>query len=181
MLFSVLTLTASGQINASEQHVQEARAIVKTFSENLKAVLKPAMQSGGPVEAIKVCHQQAGPIASAVSSQSDWEVGRTSLKTRSDANKPDQWENSVLQAFEGRKSAGEPVQVIEYSEVVEVDGKKVFRYMKAIPTADMCLACHGEAIDQAVKARLSELYPNDQATGFRSGDIRGAFSLEVAF
>jgi hypothetical protein len=28
-----------------------------------------------------------------------------------------------------------------------------------------------------VKAKLAELYPKDRATGFKEGDIRGAFTL----
>ncbi|MGO9473894.1 MAG: DUF3365 domain-containing protein [Rhodomicrobium sp.] len=28
-----------------------------------------------------------------------------------------------------------------------------------------------------MKAKLAELYPNDQAIGFKVGDIRGAFTL----
>jgi hypothetical protein len=47
--------------------------------------------------------------------------------------------------------------------------------MKAIPTGGLCLACHGETIDPAVAGKIAELYPEDKATGFREGDLRGAF------
>ncbi len=36
--------------------------------------------------------------------------------------------------------------------------------------------CHGEKISQELSAELNKLYPNDKATGFKKGDIRGAFS-----
>jgi hypothetical protein len=49
--------------------------------------------------------------------------------------------------------------------------------MKAIPTAKVCLACHGSAITPEVTAALDEAYPQDQARGYAEGDIRGAFSL----
>ena len=49
--------------------------------------------------------------------------------------------------------------------------------MKAIPPAGLCLACHGEQLDSVVKARLETLYPDDQALGYRVGDIRGAFTI----
>jgi hypothetical protein len=51
--------------------------------------------------------------------------------------------------------------------------------MKALPTQELCLACHGTAgrIDPAVRARLAELYPGDRATGYRPGEIRGALTL----
>jgi hypothetical protein len=49
--------------------------------------------------------------------------------------------------------------------------------MKAIPTAAQCLNCHGESISPEVDAKLKALYPNDQARGFKEGDLRGAFTL----
>ena len=183
-LFSFLLLLSLNSVAASpvpEQHLQEARAVVKSFSGQLKGALKPAMKSGGPVSAIQVCKHQAGPIADAVSAQSDWQVSRTALKVRNEDNQADEWELLVLQKFEQRKIAGEDIQIMEYAELIVSDGKSVYRYMKAIPTADLCLKCHGESLDSAVSASLKTLYPNDQAVGFKSGDIRGAFSLKRSF
>ena len=106
-----------------------------------------------------------------------WQVGRTSLKLRSLANAPDEWERARLESFEQRKQAGENPAQLEYYAVVEQDGVPVFRYMKAIPTTEPCLACHGANIDPAVEAKLAELYPMDQARGYQAGDIRGAFTF----
>jgi hypothetical protein len=90
---------------------------------------------------------------------------------------PDGWETGVLESFEERKAAGEPVDTMAFAEVVEVDGAKQFRFMKAIPTGQVCLACHGTEITPEVKVALDEQYPGDQARGYSLGDIRGAFSL----
>mgnify|MGYP003340573505 CR=1 FL=1 len=49
--------------------------------------------------------------------------------------------------------------------------------MKAIPTAEICTTCHGVSLKPEVSARLQQLYPADQATGFAVGDLRGAFTL----
>ena len=49
--------------------------------------------------------------------------------------------------------------------------------MKAIPTQALCLNCHGELMSTPVKAKIKQLYPGDKATGFKVGDIRGAFTL----
>jgi len=66
---------------------------------------------------------------------------------------------------------------LEHGEIVTENGKKVFRYMKAIPTQDVCLKCHGTDIDPAVIKALDETYPNDKAQGFKEGNIRGAFTI----
>ena len=49
--------------------------------------------------------------------------------------------------------------------------------MKAIPTGEVCLKCHGSNVAPDVKAAIGELYPEDQATGFKAGELRGAFSV----
>lgn len=74
----------------------------------------------------------------------DVEVSRTSLKLRNPENKPDEWEMTVLKQFEDRKAKGESPKKIEHSEVVDSNGEKYFRYMKAIAIGETCLNCHGE-------------------------------------
>jgi len=98
------------------------------------------------------------------------------LKVRNPANAPDAWERKVLESFEARRARGENVGELEYGEIGAKDGKKVFRYMKAIQTKGICLRCHGTNIDPAVASGLKKYYPQDQATGFKLGDIRGAFT-----
>jgi len=41
----------------------------------------------------------------------------------------------------------------------------------------MCLACHGDNIAPEVTAAIRAHYPEDQATGFATGQLRGAFSI----
>ncbi|MBK6511624.1 MAG: DUF3365 domain-containing protein [Haliea sp.] len=55
-----------------------------------------------------------------------------------------------------------------------------FRYMKAIPTGDVCTGCHGTQIAAPLANALKERYPADRATGFVAGDLRGAFSVRIA-
>jgi hypothetical protein len=157
--------------------VTESRAAAAEFMQTLKGELMQAMQAGGPVNAIGVCNKRAPAIAAELGVRKGWQVGRTSLKPRNLANAPDEWERARLESFEQRKQAGEDPATLEYYEVVEQEGKPAFRYMKAIPTAEPCLACHGTKLDTAVAAKLDELYPRDQARGYQLGDIRGAFTF----
>jgi hypothetical protein len=50
--------------------------------------------------------------------------------------------------------------------------------MKPIPTAGLCVTCHGGEMSEEITKKIKSLYPNDQATGFMVGDIRGAFTLQ---
>ena len=158
--------------------VKASRAAAQQFGGALKEALQQAVQNGGPVSGIAVCHDKAGQIATDLSQKQGLLLGRTSLKIRNPANAPDNWELAVLRQFEARKTQGESVDKLEFFAVIDDDqGQKTFRYMKAIPTAALCLNCHGESLSVEVAAKLKELYPNDQAHGYKEGDLRGAFTI----
>jgi hypothetical protein len=157
-----------------------AQAAIAAFGGALKAELTSAMQAGGPLNAIEVCHSRAQPIAEGVSSDSGMRLSRVSLRNRNPDNAPNAWQAAVLQDFENRLAAGERADALSWQEVAETGGQRKFRLMKAIPTAGLCLACHGEAIAPPVAEKIAELYPEDKATGFREGDIRGAFVVTKA-
>lgn len=158
---------------ASDAQKQEAAGIVQAFFGELKGELEAGMAQGGPVNAIAVCNEKAPGIAAAHATRTGWTVGRTSLKLRNADNAPDAWERQVLEEFEARKAAGEKPDTLVKAE--EVDGH--FRFMKAIPTGNVCLNCHGGDVKPEVEAKLKALYPKDQATGYRVNDLRGAFTL----
>jgi len=163
---------------APQALVDEAETISQGFMESLKGELERAIKAGGPAAAIEICHTVAPAIAAEQAKEHGWDkAARTSLQLRDPANAPDAWEKGVLEQFEARKAAGEPAGGLSYSEVVETEGAKEFRFMKAIPTGKVCLACHGTEIADPVAAKLDELYPEDQARGYQEGDIRGAFTL----
>ena len=164
--------------NDLDKRAQESRAVIKQFFGELKGQLVAALKSGGPEKAITVCNTTAPAIAKKHSKAKNWRIARTSLKPRNTDNAPDSWEKGVLEQFEARKAAGEDPKKMEYYEVVEADDKKSFRYMKAIPTAEKpCLMCHGGNIKPEVASALDAKYPNDQARGYKAGDIRGAFTI----
>ena len=159
----------------TEAEISAAKTSIKQFAVALKTELKAAMQAGGPVAAIGVCNEKAIPITQQVSTEQGIMLTRVSLKNRNPDNAPNEWQTSVLEDFEARKAAGSDVGSIAWSETVTVDGVQEFRFMKAIPTAAVCLACHGSNLAPEVSQALAELYPKDLATGFSEGDIRGAF------
>jgi len=174
LLFPVHALSA-GTVDTG--NIQQARSLIEQYGGDLKHELKTAIKQEGIAKAVEACHLKAPDIATDRSKQSGWIVRRTSLKVRNLEDAPDKWEYSVLKQFEARKEAGESVKTMDYSENVTKNGQTWFRYMKAIPTQKICLKCHGEKIDKKVSRELDSLYPFDQATGFKVGDIRGAFSL----
>jgi hypothetical protein len=177
ILLTGLICVAPARANDIDRHVNESRKLVQEFTQSLKRELQRGLKAGGPTYAIGVCNVNAPMIAAALANESGWEVGRTSLRVRNAGNSPDDWERHTLETFEERLLSGEQATEIEYFEVVQEDGDRVFRYMKAIPTVEMCESCHGSTLDTSVKERLRDLYPMDQARGYHAGDIRGAFTF----
>lgn len=160
-----------------QDRVAASQAALQEFGARLQGELAEAMQTGGPVEAIRVCNQRAPEIAAEISAETGWSVGRTSLKLRNAANAPDEWERTVLEDFDSRRAAGTPAADLTHHEVIESDGESVFRFMRAIPTAGICLACHGTGQSGEIRHALETLYPDDAATGYSEGDLRGAFTV----
>lgn len=168
-----------------------AQDIAALTAETKKAVLpvvpkvvnamQEAVAEKGVAGAIPVCKEQAPELIKAKRQETGWDIRRVSLKTRNaERGTPDLWEVRQLADFNIRAANGEKIDTMEKSEVVTIDGKQVFRYMKALPVGDVCLKCHGtvDGMDAGLKAKLAESYPHDQATGYSKGQIRGALTVK---
>lgn len=143
--------------------------------------MQEAVAEKGVAGAIPVCKEQAPALIKEKRQETGWDIRRVSLKTRNaERGTPDLWEVRQLADFNIRAANGEKIDTLEKSEVVSIDGKPVFRYMKALPVGDVCLKCHGPAdsLDAGLKAKLAESYPHDQATGYSKGEIRGALTVK---
>jgi hypothetical protein len=172
---------ALAQDPALAKFQEEARKTSAEFGKKLGAELKKSLDAGGPEAAIAVCKDIAPAIASELSRARGWRVTRVSLKTRAPLlGLPDAWEQKVLADFDKRVAAGEKPEALEFAEVVSEPQGKSLRYMKAIPTQELCLTCHGPAdqIAPGLKQKLAEHYPHDRATGYGVGQVRGAFSIK---
>lgn len=157
---------------------RDAQAAIKDLSTHLKEALMSALQDGGPIEAISVCKLVAPTLADEVSKKYSLDIHRTSLRVRNPDNEADSWETGVLQSFETRLKTGEAIQSLSFVERVDSELEYEWRYMKAIATDKLCLSCHGSQIALPVQKLIDKNYPRVMATGYKMGDIRGAFSVK---
>ena len=92
--------------------------------------------------------------------QTGWDIRRVSLKTRNPATgTPDAWEARQLADFDIKAANGAKPEQIEVGEIITAsDGKRSYRYMKALPVAEVCLACHGpsDLLADDLKAALAK-------------------------
>jgi len=158
---------------APDDGLASARDAVDHFGSALQAVLGEALAKGDPVAAIGVCSEQAPGIAAQTGADAGLRLGRVSRRPRNPANAPTDWQRGVLEQWAAELVAGADLAGREVY-VAAPDGG--FRYLRPILIRPPCLVCHGTDVAPAVTAKLSELYPDDRATGYRIGELRGAFT-----
>ena len=174
----VLMVTTAAMAEPTEPHLAKARMAVAGLGEGLKKELMASLKADGPVVAVQVCKIVAPALAAQATQGSGLAVGRTALKVRNPKNAPDAFERRVLEDFVAKIAAGADPAKLEHYEAVTEDGERLFRYMKAIPmAAEPCGVCHGGALAADLKTEIEKLYPQDQATGFKPGELRGAFTV----
>ncbi len=140
----------------------------KAMYTELTVHLGQALERGGPAAAITVCRDEAPAIARRISERHGLAIGRTSFWLRNPENAPPDWARPLVEARadssvwlagpEGRLGAFLPIRVQR-----------------------VCMTCHGpeDTLDPAVRTALARHYPEDDATGFGVGDLRGWFWVEV--
>ncbi|MCO4763696.1 MAG: DUF3365 domain-containing protein [Myxococcales bacterium] len=148
-------------------------AALKSLKMGLKGRLQAAMKAGGPVNALAACNTDAAKITA--SSQADGiTLGRTSDRLRNPKNKAPAWATKYVQGAAGKRLDKVPGRM-----TVDIGGGKK-GYLEMIGTAGLCLTCHGPSADLSpkLKTRLAKLYPDDKATGYSAGEVRGWFWAE---
>ncbi len=121
----------------------------------------------GPAAAIAAC-QDAAPRLAAEAATETLRIGRTSHRLRNPANQAPDW-------------AAAHVAAEQPTPALFAHGDSRVAELVPISTAGGCVGCHGaaESLPEPVRMELAQRYPNDAATGFAEGDLRGWFWIEV--
>ena len=149
--------------------LEHAHHAQRALATQLRHRLIGALEGKGDfANAVNVCKLDASKITAAVASEHDLKVGRTSFKLRNPANAPPAWMKPIVEA------RSEASHILTSS-----DGR--LGVSTAIFIGGPCVKCHGgaKALAPGVGEALSARYPEDQATGFIEGDLRGWFWIEV--
>ena len=181
-ILSALCLIGFSTVQAQDSDLlSQSRATSQGMLKELGQKLQSAMADGGAVNAIGVCNTQAPEIAGRVSAQNQVKLSRVGTRARNPVmGVPNDWQAKALAQFDAGLARGDKPADMEFSEiVVKPDGSKEFHFAKPIVMQPMCVACHGSSdqISPEVKAKLSELYPNDKAVNYQPGQLRGAVVL----
>ena len=157
---------------------------INRLATTLVREVTAAMAKEGPAGAVDACHLKAVPITHGTIAGLPRIVAmkRTSLKLRSPANAPDAAEKLVLDHIQQLLNDGDSPPPLLVQRIEPIDAAPEWRVYKPIGMMPKCLACHGDPEGQpdALRAKLAERYPTDQATGYNTGDWRGHIRVTVA-
>lgn len=155
-------------IKIDESAKAKAVAVKEALFNKLSGRLTTVIQSDGAAKAIEVCSDEAPDIAREVGEEHGVLIGRTSFKLRNPKNAPPEWVEPLMDS-----ESFEP----QFTSLPNGHTGALL----PIKLQAKCLLCHGPKtqIPPDVKEQLTKLYPLDKATGFKEGDLRGWFWVDV--
>jgi len=176
-------LYAKDMKNKKEHKYKEekkiAKGAIKELLKNFKKSFKPAMKKGGPVGATNFCADKAEEITTNVNKKlkDGVSIKRITLKPRNEKNMATGSEKEILTTL---KTLQDNNVVLPKMLVQKVDDKHI-RVYKPITLKPMCVVCHGteDKLDKKAYEAIKEKYPNDKAIGYKVGDLRGAFVIDI--
>ena len=178
-LVTIILLVSCTNNSLTEKEIKDytlkGKEIGKATVKNLGSNLMKHMKEGGPQQAIPFCNAAANPLTEGVAKEYNVAIKRTSHKIRNEENSPNTKEEEILNQYLASLSKGEKLKPIISKDK---DGKVHF-YAPMILEAK-CMACHGtvgKEVTVKTDSLIKSLYPNDKATGFNIGDLRGIVNI----
>ncbi len=153
--------------------IQRAALVIVSIQGATSNELTSALASGGPGDAIQVCHMSATTLIHRLGREEGIAAGRTSARLRTPSNAPKPWAAPIVKQYADAKVASVDGFAVDLGDKVGV--------MRPIAHRAICSPCHGveEKLNARVREELKDRYPVDRATGFKDGDLRGWIWVEV--
>jgi hypothetical protein len=158
--------------------IVEGKTIVEEAFSLLSSNLQSAIASGGVTNALPYCSLAASPLTASIAERHGVTLQRVSHKPRNPGARADAVEQHVLGRFEAQLAIGVPLEPLATNVIV---GQATF-FAPIVLNNELCLNCHGvpgQDIQPETLAVIRELYPQDEATGFRLGELRGAWRVDM--
>lgn len=153
--------------------ISRADLVIAALHDTLLWELNSGLEQGGPTLAIKSCHIDAMRVAQRIERQEGVAAGRTSDRLRNPLNAPRPWAAPLVKTNAGRSAKDVDGFAVDLGDKVGV--------MRPIALRPKCASCHGlpEEFSPAIRSELTTRYPSDRATGFKEGEIRGWYWVEI--
>lgn len=174
-LFLFISSSLMAEPLTPEQMVQKGTEVSTALVQKLGGELKIQMQAGGPIAALHFCSQNALNLTDQLAKESGTSIKRVSTKNRNPVNAASSEEQAVLSQWQAMLNRGETLPA--YKLVKLSNGQSAY-YKPILINNETCLKCHGGVTEGSPLGKaLQESYPDDKATGYKMGDLRGMVSV----
>lgn len=149
-----------------------AKNTFKTFKSNIQTV---AAKDGLP-DVVNFCHDNAKKLTDSLGKVNNVVIKRTSHKLRNDKNEPDADSKAVLDNYLKMQKTKQTLE-----PVVKKGTDGYVHFYAPIKLKAECLKCHGtpgQDVSEEIYKLIKEKYPNDTATGFKEGELRGIWDIK---
>lgn len=174
------TVTDTTALRTQDQAIltEASQQLIDRYQNDLRANLMKAIAESGVVGAISVCRDVAPAIADS-NSVYGWSIRRVSEKYRNPDDRPTVEEKAILAGFAPQASV--PPEYVENWNTT--DSVTEYRFYEPIYVQPLCLKCHGDlqTLAPGVLSAVKKYYPDDRATGYKDGQLRGMFVIEVLY
>lgn len=155
-------------------YMKIGKEVTDSVGAALKANLLKSMGTDGPIEAVEFCNAQALPLTDSFNQKYNTEVKRTSDRLRNSQNAPTAMEKQVMEDYRAEQALG---KMLTPKLAIDAMGRKMF--YAPIFTGTPCLICHGNEgnMDNELRTKIKEYYPDDNAKGFDIDELRGIWSV----
>ncbi|GAB4395809.1 MAG: hypothetical protein OHK0053_06700 [Microscillaceae bacterium] len=156
-------------------YLSRGKQIAEASFAVLSGALTGAIAQKGVPGAVEYCHLKALPLMDSLAEAHRVILKRVSQKARNMVDAPDSLENVLLEAYAAQKARGDSLR----PQLTRLPAGKVL-FTAPILLKPLCLNCHGlpqKDIAPATLAQIQQKYPQDQAIGYRVGDLRGMWAI----
>ena len=152
--------------------IARADLIIGALNDTFLRELDDGFARGGADVAIRSCHIDT-TLTTHLLHRENITAGRTSDRLRSPANRAPKWAEPFVTTWAGRPWAEVPGFAVDLGQRIGV--------LRPMAEREICANCHGatDRMSPRVRAILADVYPKDRAVGFREGEIRGWFWVEM--
>lgn len=177
LLVFFFSCSADGQHHLSENekssYMKLGDRISMEMQNELLSNVAKAIREGGTEYAVEFCHQHALPITDSMANLNKVFIERLSDKNRNPEN--------VIQT-DVDIEAWERVRKEKVDFIVQGEKGEVIYYKPILLAMKTCMQCHGkvEEIKEGTLQVIHDRYPEDKATGYELGDLRGMWKLTFA-
>ena len=152
--------------------VARADLVILTLHASVLSELDRTFAQGGPDVAIQTCHIDT-TLTTYRFAREGIAAGRTSDRLRSPSNRAPKWAADTIRSYAGRQAKEVDGFAFDLGDRIGV--------LRPVAEREMCAHCHGAADQLTARVRevLADRYPADLAVGFREGDLRGWYWVEM--